>query len=65
MNKWQPIETVPQNTYVVLYQLGGDPPWRNGMAVGYWHPDDKPEERFWSVPAMRPTHWHPLPEPPK
>lgn len=59
MSEWQPIETAPKDTYVLLWcDEASDVPM-----VGYFgnrwelaHADGDP---------FMPTHWMPLPEPPK
>lgn len=69
MSEWQPIETCPRGTYVLMcagppealgpgflewkYRLGG----MGGLGVTHGILFDWP----W---GFRPTHWMPLPEPP-
>ncbi len=75
MSKWQPIETVPKDGTDIMLWF----PIDNGMcAIGYWI-DDKyhrnPAANFYSANIAKlglikmrrsaPTHWMPLPEPPK
>jgi len=68
MTEWQPIETAPKDTLVLLY-LGN-----NDIEIGEgWHTYDDPpyepsKELYWWVEEMGrvyPTHWMPLPEAPK
>lgn len=68
MNEWQPIETAPKDgTFVLCCDL--ITPFRNQppiMFVGRWDPEhhgwcDKP----WHQDRFTPTHWQPLPEPPR
>jgi hypothetical protein len=79
MSEWQPIETAPRErgTSILAYVLGDDhhpmifvAHWMNpkimfsSIYTGAGHPDD------WEwVSGMsrikQPTHWMPLPEPPK
>jgi len=69
MTEWQPIETAPNDTLVLLY-LGG-----NDIEIGEgWHTYDEPpygtpsKELYWWVDErgrVYPTHWMMLPEPPK
>lgn len=61
MNKWQPIETAPMATWILVWapssivrsaalcQIDGRKWWTEGRSgeLGFW-----------------PTHWMPLPEPP-
>lgn len=71
--KWQPIESAPKDgTVLILYSS-------QGMEMGSWKKDenyrDQPAKWFseegddWSTGyyycPMDPTHWMPLPAPPK
>lgn len=70
MSKWKLIKTVPEMTDVLVYANGK-------QAVGYCDLTDSDgyfdePVRMWnvggwwlSVDALDPTHWMPLPEPPK
>ena len=66
MSEWQPIETAPKDRrgYVLLcdkkIEIGGN------LFIGWW------DGRKWRIDfsprwqhAITPTHWMPLPEPPK
>lgn len=64
--KWEPIETAPKDGTVIWVIQP-----RNNWIGGYWQ-----YECIWSVccwyhgygdgfPEPQPTHWMPLPEPPK
>jgi hypothetical protein len=64
-HQWQPIETVPNNEEWVLvhgfWYSEGD---YNGITLGTY----LPSEEMWTFEGgwmNRPTHWMPLPEPPK
>jgi hypothetical protein len=60
---WRPIKTAPEKTYVLAFQPKGDPAiyvaiydegdggWLIDTQTGWDHCD--------------PTHWYPLPKPPK
>ncbi len=56
MSGWQPIETAPKGPLLLLYV-----PDRT-RDVGHWF-----EGGWWVIHALaaEPTHWMPLPEPPK
>lgn len=67
MSGWQPIETAPKDTFVLVYmpwtglvrqaKLQTKGPGILGWRVA-WNASNK------SVVAQTPSHWHPLPEPP-
>jgi hypothetical protein len=69
MNEWQPIETAPKDTLLILYLKD------EGVIIGEgWHTYDEPpygepsKDLYWWVEQrgrVHPTHWMPLPEPPK
>lgn len=64
MTKWQPIETAPTNNVRVLLYV---PPY--GVTTGNCNEDINGNIR-WNMHAVlnkqaMPTHWIPLPEPPK
>ena len=64
---WQPIGSAPKDgTEMLLYANGGAGD-REYVGVGQWATAKGPGTVagwFWSY-AIRPTHWMPLPEPPK
>jgi len=78
MSEWQPIETVPHDVPILLYQaprelfdgyLVPDPP---RMIVGSMEKGRKSHPYTCNVGGYEcecevdaPTHWMPLPEPPK
>ena len=70
MSEWQPIETAPKDGTKVLLVSN-----RGQVYIGQYDDDRwvrKPEP-YWCIAGMpktharaqRPTHWMPLPEPPK
>ena len=69
MTEWKIIETVPHNTDVLLYYKNGN------IASGRVqvrsvderiYREEKDETPYWRVPeGYIPSHWMPLPEPPK
>lgn len=73
--EWQPIETAPKDgTPVLLFEWRGDP-WEEPEAnifVGEWdhHRDGELYKTQWVCTEYEafnhnPTHWMPLPPPPK
>lgn len=58
---WQPIETAPKDVTVILVYdyMPGSLAYR----ICYW--DEKYWKDYSSGLVIRPTHWMPLPEPPK
>jgi hypothetical protein len=67
VSEWQPIETAPKDgTHVVLLVPG----CRSVAVVGHWFDFGQVVHGvtgFWEASATQiaPTHWMPLPEPPK
>lgn len=62
MSEWQPIETAPKDgTYILGY---GEHDHRGHYidAIHWWHDRWTIE---WMSGFQRPTHWMPLPAPPK
>lgn len=61
MSDWQPIETAPNDTWVLLYDESGDVVCGHSQ-FGYWYAwFDWVDEGL----KLNPTRWMPLPEPPK
>ncbi len=73
MSEWQPIETAPKDGRRIMLFY---PP--NGIVFGRWNEDEWSQRPtpYWSNDTERisgtryakrhpPTHWQPLPEPPK
>ena len=59
MSEWQPIETAPKETTVLLVDKN------DNLYVGYYI---RRQSRWVSMPCewrIYPTHWMPLPAPPK
>ena len=65
MNEWQPIETAPKDGRWVLVFIPEAYNWHYGERhCAKW----VSRESGWSMPGiggLSPTHWMPLPEPPK
>lgn len=73
MSEWQPIETAPKDgTRILIFDNGC-------ISIANWHeqidnynhaPFDGwlifyPDDAFYTQVSENPTHWMPLPEPPK
>ena len=63
MSEWQPIETAPKETRVLLWVPLDKQKWaiRSGgydLYYGRWFYDGPQDDH-------QPTHWVPLPDPPK
>ncbi len=57
-NEWKPMDTAPQDgTELLLYQEDA------GIQVSWWGLDADTGSNGWY--RFDPTHWMPLPEPPK
>lgn len=67
MNDWQPIETAPKNgTHVLLYHKGGSiASGRWGKPFHMWLSSYRPSDTECDLETPQPTHWMPLPPPPK
>lgn len=68
MSEWQPIEAAPKDGARIL-AFGRDIYGNDYFGVARWavkYPEfpNSVEGWFWEF-ATRPTHWTPLPEPPK
>lgn len=64
MSEWQPIKTAPRSGDIQVYCSDS-----GEQMVAFWHSDDDGTfqfAHFHGVPVVcKPTHWMPLPEPPK
>jgi hypothetical protein len=68
MSEWQPIETAPRDgTEFLLYAPDSIINARHYLGVGQWaEPNGMGSIAGWFWPyAIRPSHWMPLPSPPK
>lgn len=78
MNNWEPVETAPTNTDVLVFAMGRqyvawliddatDPWFEEGSSEsdfnGLWVVDDNKHGPY-ALRGGKPTHWMPLPEPP-
>jgi hypothetical protein len=66
---WQPIETAPRDGTSILVYADYKmfvARWieQNPYCPGWWHVDDNKYDQF-ALCGHEPTHWMPLPEPPK
>ena len=69
MNKWQPIETAPRDARTAVLTTTETDTEVAIQRLGYWTRYGS-KEGWYSVDSDRPlgitpTHWMPLPEPPK
>ena len=68
MSEWQPIETAPKDGTDILVMTGETMHvvrWINiHGGFDYWAVDDNKHGPF-TLRGKAPTHWMPLPEPPK
>lgn len=66
---WQPIETAPLDGESVLiwgpYGHVMQASWEVEFDEGYWRCGRPGAKGYDDTGAMEPTHWMPLPEPPK
>lgn len=63
MAEWQPIETAPRDGVFLVYlesALTG-----SRVHCARWHPNVKTIGTVFHFDAPKPTHWMPLPAPPK
>ena len=69
MSEWQPIDTAPKDgTEILLGGLYAKKKWTQsvGSRVGeYWMSNDGGDPEWSSILFFKPTHWMPLPAPPK
>lgn len=71
-DRWQPIETVPKDRYVLLFNQD-TPAWDGNMEVAKWFGKEGDDGCFWSSGGPNGglevggvsefSHWMPLPEP--
>jgi hypothetical protein len=68
MMEWQPIETAPDETDVIVAnpdRISGEHhvsiAWRHVESGKWWRPHSGPS----LASCITPTHWMPLPDPPK
>lgn len=70
MSGWQPIETAPEDTPILVW--ASHLRWRGseGIAFGYVHANFNGHKRVVTLDGpcgptgMKPTHWHLVPAPP-
>lgn len=61
--RWQPISTAPEDGPEILLWTDEGVAGGAGCAVGYY--DEGTWRRIGLEPVRHPTHWMPLPDPPK
>ena len=62
MSEWQPIETAPEGESLLVYMPTDK---RNPIQVARWGKHTKVIGNQFAFDMEKPTHWMPLPEPPK
>lgn len=60
---WRPIDTAPGDGTFLVYLP--DEPRGKQMQVATWHPNVKVIGHVFAFDLTKPTHWMPLPDPPK
>jgi hypothetical protein len=71
---WQPIETAPKDgSKILVFTIHGDIEISKWCVINNYHYEDvgnglyrkvfEPPTEFWN--GNQPTHWQPLPDPPK
>lgn len=77
VDEWRPIETASKDAVLLLYGLLEPHPderhlyadlGRPCRCAGFWDEIDEawcPVGSTWEGPWFKPTHWMPLPEPPR
>jgi hypothetical protein len=64
---WLPIESAPKDKTYRLLRCGS-PQWKPGAVIGNWFAfSNRKDDGFWEAHGtqVEPTHWAPLPAPPK
>jgi Protein of unknown function (DUF551) len=59
--EWQPIETAPEDVLVLIARCAPNTQWHGRIEVAIKYGDRFDAFNRW----FPPTHWMPLPEPPK
>lgn len=65
---WQPIDTIPKGAYERVLIYVPSPHFPSGRVYLTWTYDGKKfydDSEDWLLMGEAPTHWMPLPEPPK
>jgi hypothetical protein len=71
MTEWKSIDTAPKNgTSILVYRRWKKHQWLDHgydhyIEIAYWKDDDWWIHAFCPPASNDPTHWMPLPEPPK
>ena len=66
MSKWQPIETAPKDGEFILVGWDNLPDYEDlRIAITFWIDEPFVNGTGWSGVFKEPTHWRPLPKPPK
>lgn len=63
---WQPIETAPKDGTGILLYRRYEGKFLHLVDVGEWQKENEGGPRWaWRYSTWEPTHWMPLPDPPK
>ena len=66
MSEWQPISTAPKEAgRTIIVGRGGGKLRERYSATAHWYDELRRFEPEWGAFRLPPTHWMPLPEPPK
>jgi len=66
MSEWQPIASAPKDGTGILLYRRYEGKYLHLVDVGQWRKEEEGGPRWaWTYSTWEPTHWMPLPDPPK